>query len=519
MSPEHSHSVRRIPSLAACLAGAGVLMTLATAFVLILYACPAADDLYRAGIIRTRSWYSEVALNYFIWSGRWSGIGLALVILPRVDIVRWYPILLGALVFFQALGLKTFWRMLLGGTVTRRQVLVLTAATMAVLWASLPYPGETCYWITGGFENQLNISLSLLLIGGLVLARWEEMSRWRARAWTAGLSLLAFGVTGMHEMIALMLCIVLATGTAIALKTRRSTHQGWAWVAVSLSALIGLAVVVVAPGNSIRSSLYPKHGGMIHALEVAWGLAWQLLPSWVLDVRLLAATLVLVLNPSLARARAGGPRWGGISPKLVVTAVWLLIVAGMFLGPSYVLHTPMPGRTLNATYTLFVLGWITAVIVWTRSHAESGGATVTSQEANGPRFARSAALAVLGLSLLVTGNTCNGIVGLRNGVPQNWKRMIHWRDRLILKAVRGGATQVVLPIHDFAAINAANWPRMYSFFDITEHPTYWVNQHVALYYGLQAIRRVPPEARLSAKPERQMEVVGLKPDSAPIGKQ
>ena len=333
MSPEHSHSVRRIPSLAACLAGAGVLMTLATAFVLILYACPAADDLYRAGIIRTRSWYSEVALNYFIWSGRWSGIGLALVILPRVDIVRWYPILLGALVFFQALGLKTFWRMLLGGTVTRRQVLVLTAVTMAVLWASLPYPGETCYWITGGFENQLNISLSLLLIGGLVLARWEEMSRWRARAWTAGLSLLAFGVTGMHEMIALMLCIVLATGTAIALKTRRSTHQGWAWVAVSLSALIGLAVVVVAPGNSIRSSLYPKHGGMIHALEVAWGLAWQLLPSWVLDVRLLAATLVLVLNPSLARARAGGPRWGGISPKLVVDGR---------LAPDRRRHVPRP---------------------------------------------------------------------------------------------------------------------------------------------------------------------------------
>src|SRR5208337_2417167 len=451
--------------------------------------------------------------------------GLELLILTRIDIVRWYPLLLAPLVFFQALGLRVFWRMLLGETVTRRQVLALTAATMAVLWAGLPSPGEFFFWFTGAVEYYLSISLALLLIGGLVQTRWEEMTARRARLWTAGLSLLAFGVTGMHELLALMLCVVLMTGMAITLKTRRSSSQGWAWLAVSLSALIGLAVVAYAPGNFLRaayeSGRNPLHGRSIlmNALEVAWSQAWQQLPSWVLDVRLLAATLVLVLNPSLSRARSGGFPWGGISPKLVVTALWLAIVAGMFFCPSYLLHAPMPKQTLNAAYTLFVLGWITTVIVWTRSHSQPGGATAIGLDANGPRFARSAALAVLGLSLLVTGNTCNGMIGLRNGVPQNWRRMTHRRDRLITEAVRRGATRVEVPMRDFAATYLVNCPRIYFSAEITEDPTWWANQYVACYYGVQSLRRVPPVARLSAKPERQVEVVGLKPQSAPISNQ
>jgi Family of unknown function (DUF6056) len=122
------------------------------------------------------------------------------------------------------------------------------------------------------------------------------------------------------------------------------------------------------------------------------------------------------------------------------------------------------------------------------------------------------------LSLLVTGNTCNGIIGLRNGVPQNWKRMNHRRDHLITEAVRRGATRVEVPMRDFAATYLANCPRTYFFVDITEDPTWWANRYVAYYYGVQCLCRVPPAARPSAKAERQAEVVGLRPQSATISK-
>ncbi len=497
MNPKPSPSPVTFPLIAAWLACAGVLTTLATAFVLALYACPAADDFFRAGSIHSDSWYHEVAVNYFHWSGRWSGIGLALVILPRVDMIKWYPILLGAIVFFQALGLWAFWRILLGEKVLRRHLLALNAVSLAVFWANLPAPGETHYWVTGGIENQLSIWLALLLMGGLVRARWDQMGRARSHFLTALFCALAIFVTGMHELIGMMLCVVLATGTCIALRTGGYRRGGLTWGLVSLSAVIGLAVVLAAPGNKVRSALVAasipqQHQNLLHTFKVAGVEAARVLPTWALDVRLLAATLVLVLSPSLVRARAGAVHWGGVSPTLVITSIWLLIVAGMFLGPSVVLHAPMPGRTLNAAYTLFVLGFIATVVVCARSRAESDSVTATLHKSRGVRFACSWALAILGLSLVLSVNTRDGILGLLKGVPQNWHRMIEWRDEVIRREVQNGATELVLPTRNLAAANRVKWPNLYLFEDITEDPTWYVNQHVARYYRLKTIRRVPP---------------------------
>ena len=523
MSSKPSPSPGRFPLVAACLARVGVLTTLATAFVLALYACPVADDFFRAGSIHTDSWYHEVAVNYFQWSGRWSGIGLALVILPRVDMIKWYPILLEGIVFFQILGLWAYWRMLLGEKVSRRHLLALIAVSLAVFWANLPAPGETHYWVTGGIENQLNIWLALLLMGGLVRARWGQMSLVRSHFLTALLCVLAIFVTGIHELIGLMLCIVLATGTCVALKTGQNGRGSLAWGLVTLSAVIGLAVMMAAPGNRVRSvmvaAIIPqKDQNLLHALKVAGAEAARVLPIWAFDVRLMAAALVLVLSPSPVGAQAGRIRWGKVSPRLVITSIWLLIVTGMFVGPSVVLHVPMPGRTLNAAYTLFVLGFFATVIVWLRSRAESESETLNLLESRRVRFARSGALAILGLSLVLSTNTRDGILGLARGIPQNWHRMIEWRDELIRREVQNGAADLVLQTRNLAAEDRAKWPNLYFFEDITEDPTWFVNQHVARYYRLKTIRRVSPDGTLEDQARRPSEATVVESGRTPISR-
>ena len=523
MSSKPSPSPGSFPLVAAWLARAGVLTTLATAFVLALYACPVADDFFRAGSIHTDSWYHEVAVNYFQWSGRWSGIGLALVVLPRVDMIKWYPTLLGGIVFFQTLGLWAYWRMILGENVSRRHLLALIAVSLAVFWANLPSPGETHYWVTGGIENQLNIWLALLLIGGLVRARWDQLSPVRFLSLTALFCVLAIFVTGIHELIGLMLCIVLATGTCVALKSGQNRRGTFGWGLVTLSAVIGLAVMMAAPGNRARSamvaSIIPqKDQNLLHALKLAGAQAARVLPIWVFDARLMAAVLLLVLSPSPIWAGAGRIRWGEVSPKLVVASIWLLIVTGMFVGPSVIMHVPMPGRTLNAAYTLFILGFFTTVIVWLRSRAESESETVSLRESPRARFARSGALATLGLSLVLSTNTRDGIIGLAKGIPQNWHRMIEWRDQLIRREVQNGATDLVLQTRNLAAEDRAKWPNLYFFEDITEDPTWYVNQHVARYYRLKTIRRVSPDGTLANQARRPSEATVVKSGRAPVSR-
>jgi len=324
-------------------------------------------------------------------------------------------------------------------------------------------------------------------------------------------------------LIGLMLCIVLATGTCVALKTGQNGRGSLAWGLVTLSAVIGLAVMMAAPGNKVRSAMVAaiipqKDQNLFHALKVAGAEAARVLPIWAFDVRLMASALVLVLSPSRVGARAGGIRWGGVSPKLVITSIWLLIVAGMFVGPSVILHIRMAGRTLNAAYTLFVLGFFATVIIWARSCAESESATATLRESRRARFARSGALAILGLSLVMSANTHDGILGLAKGIPQNWRRMIEWRDELIRQEVQNGATELVLPTRNLAAANRAKWPKLYYFEDITEDPTWYVNQHVARYYGLKTIRRVPPDVTLADQAQGPSEAMVVEPGRTPISR-
>ena len=172
--PRRSYSVLSGCSLGECLAGVGVLSTLATALVLILYACPAVDDFARGRWFPLSDWFSAVKYMYLNWSGAWASLGLDVLILPRVDLLRAYPLLLGVVFFFHVLAIYTFWRMLLAETVKRRGTCLLAAGTIAVIWAGLPDPGEAWYWFTGAVEYHLSISLAVLLVGGLVLRDGSE---------------------------------------------------------------------------------------------------------------------------------------------------------------------------------------------------------------------------------------------------------------------------------------------------------------------------------------------------------
>ena len=499
MIDERDRSGWRLPTPAACLAGVGVVATLAMAAALIRFACPVADDFHRAGAFWSQGFFNQLSADYYTWSGRWAGIGLGLLVLSRIDLVRWYPALLGVLALTQGLGLAAFWRTLLGGSAPRRQVLILAVASLALLWAGLPIPAETTHWATGAFENQLNISLGLMLIAGLVSAP-RSRSRPGFVGRTAALSLLAFVLPGMHELIGMMLCLVLGVGAGLALLARRPAREVGAWGAVVLAASAGMAVVVLAPGNAIRASTLPERGGLAAGLLVAAKHAWTWVPGWVLDVRLLAATLAMALSPSMARARPDWPRWGKVPPLAVVVPVWFLVVAGMFLVPGVILQQPLPGRTLDAAYTLFLLGWIVAAFVGTRARGVESPVGVSPTAAT--RTVRSAALAVLGLALILSGNTRAGIEELHAGSPQRWSSVLRWRDRMLTDVARGGATRADVPPLDRLPLY-----RMYMGVDVREDPKYWVNKHVASYYRLEGVRALPPGTRLAVRPE----AVGLKP--------
>ena len=115
---------------------------------------------------------------------------------------------------------------------------------------------------------------------------------------------MAIVATGMHELFGLLLCIVLAVGTAIAFRVGH--HSRWLWLGVLAVAIIGLVFVLAAPGNYIRASEY--HAGQNLRLTLREGSEHLLrcVLAWAMDPKLLFASLLFVFHPAIRRIR---PPW------------------------------------------------------------------------------------------------------------------------------------------------------------------------------------------------------------------
>src|SRR5262249_6295812 len=167
------------------------------ATTLFWYAQPLADDFARAYKGRMQGVVPATIQEYFTWTGRWAASGLDYFLTSSFDLVRLYPLLLvmnPALLACAAYVL--LWAAEIGDA--RRQRLALTAAALALYWVGMPHPGETIYWLTGGADNLTCLSLSLLLLAGLL--RYRARTRGASVAVGTGLSLLAVLITGFHEL-------------------------------------------------------------------------------------------------------------------------------------------------------------------------------------------------------------------------------------------------------------------------------------------------------------------------------
>ncbi len=480
----------------------GVAATVVILCLPMAFAWPMVDDYLRAADGRDLGTAATVSGNYHQWSGRWAAIGLQAFLFSATDMRRSYPLWLGALAVAEAAAVFALWRILIPRT--RRTAAALPAATtLALLWTARPAPEESLYWVCGGTEYRLSIVLAVLVVAGL--AHWDgPAKKGGADSWTRALLLApsAAVVAGLHELIGLLFCLVLAAGAAVTWRGRSPGRV--AWGAAAAAALAGFLVVFFAPGNAYRSLYFPLAGDPARTVTLAVTQAGYEIPGWLFDARLLLATALLVLVPPWGH-ESGAPSDGHRSAPWpwIVPWVGLLSLAGMFLGPSWATGTTMPPRALAAAHTLFVIGYLATLRLWLPR-------LPNSFRPDGPLARRWAAVAALGLAaaLPLTGNARLAIRELALGKVQAWRRAMAERD-VVLEEARGTEGVVVVP-------PLAVQPFIFSANDITEDPTDWRNVYVARFYQVEALRTAPPprERPTALPPPAVIDGGGTRPPAA-----
>ena len=453
------------------------------ALLLITWAEPLLDDFCRASLAVFRAQVvlpahsfqkgpgiiNYVIWNYFIWSGRWAGIGFETVILSTTMLPGAYPWVVFTLIVAQYLFLYlAIWNFVEDACLT----LYLSALITSAYWANMPSPQEGIFWVPGAVESQLPLTLGLVLFS-FILSRHPSTKASSTRFRIIAASGLGLVTPAFHELAGGVLVLALSAITASAFLWGSSDKK--MWLTVWGATAIGFLVVFVAPGNFHRLNV-ARMDTSANYLMLFHGLLREIrryILPWCLDFKHWLLAVVIWLDPGVASVRA---KFSGMSSFRAIVGfalVWLLSIV-MILGVTIYIFEYPAGRTLNFIYGVFLIGWITLAFLLTRPH---------------PRFslppayrvtALSSALFLFSALVLTSNNTVTGMLDIISGRARSWS--VEMNNRFTALKTAGQSANLFLPpISAHPGILSAAG-------DINENPGYWANQCLSLYFGVSSVQ-------------------------------
>jgi hypothetical protein len=483
---DHEPYVRRI--LDVLLVGSVAVVCLVSMFYT-AYAPAAADDFCRSIGVGNGSWFDQILAavdgSYREWSGRWATHAIYAAVFPYLGITTArYNLLLSLSLVLWIVFFFIFLQIFFRGTMSTWRKIMLATTLAATYFAYMPVPGETWLWLTGSIEYQLPSLVMAITLAMLTGTWFLGSSNVRRQIVVVAASLLALVVTGLNELVGLILFGLILVGLiAAASRGRRDVTIAVAFVAVV--AAVGIAINVLAPGSEARiaheqqAGNWPDSSRLTSVVREAFlepgvtPVAW-LRSSWFLWLSMLCLT-----SSWFAQARPSWvdwrwPLWRPISTSACVAPlVGIVGVHLCVLVVTYGQGVRPPFRVLNVVYSLLVVSWIASMAALP-SHVR-----LAAKEGVVSRLVNVIAGVMLPLSLVTSPSVLRGIVDAR-WVLQDQVPALEARDREIRARVAAGETEISLDPISYSST-------MFFWRELAADPRDWRNNCFALYYGAGSV--------------------------------
>ncbi len=241
--------------------------TLSAVFLLISYeisfSVPVIDDYSRAGDTATIGLLRSMRAEYIGWSGRFFSTTLESALNYFIYINHFYSFVIVTLwivsIYFIYLAINAIF------DVRRGVALAIAVVLEMERWCLLTGPQESFFWLTGAVENYLSVSVFIFLWASTL--RLQAECRTPSVAVIGALAVGSFLAAGLHELYAAVFVVSLALVTgAVSIQIR--SIKMWPLIILG-AAVLGLAIVVAAPGNVVRASFFPKEFDRVTAVLLA----------------------------------------------------------------------------------------------------------------------------------------------------------------------------------------------------------------------------------------------------------
>ncbi len=445
-----------------------------TLVALALFTYPAADDFCFQEKVGRLGFAGAQADWYTTWFGRYTAS--ALMSWLMLAGTAWYPL---AAVLVLLTWLASIWlllRAVLGDAFPRRTVLIAAGTGFVMYGAFAPSANGAFYWASAALPYQVGATL-LLLVLAINIRRTRAISQGRP---TGSLSvpvaanvLLGLALAGTNETAALLAIMLLAAGAGLARRLRQRAILPWLVGLVSVA--IGLAIVILAPGNDVRLQHFPEGQNLFRALyrtaahTLGFIVRESANPALWLAAALVAAPLWSILSDSTRDWMVRRRGW------LVLLALWVAMIAACFFPANYAMGAGPPRRAVNLAFVVILLGWIPVATAlaerfWAGRHFFLPSPHV-----------RPLLLLALGLSLAGGSQMREMYKDLGNG--PGFREELVRREEVIRMAAKQGIREVEVP-------PLRTRPKHLYFVDLARNPAEFQNQCLAGVFGLKTIRIV-----------------------------
>lgn len=332
--------------------------------ILSFYALPQYDD-FSLGL--TLQKYNIIQAQY-VWYNSWTGRYTAHALFSVFHPIAYQNLtmigLISALIQIAfSLSLYLGIRKILPRNTSIIESLCLFCCILLSYFWQLPSPSEAFYWIPSSFCYQLGIILCLIFFSNL----WSDDGIYNRKKFLILLSC-AILIPGTSEIASLLLLSGLFSTIAFYFFDKRKiSRETW----VILGIVIGCALFsFLSPGNTKRTNV-------IHAIA----------GSNPGNIQFTLSSVVIIIKEQILQLLLR-------SPLLPISLIFLLIISSIkwtsiinfkktyfvlyilvWIGTYFILHVPFiyktgilhtPGRILNITQFLFIVGWFGFLVLIVR---------------------------------------------------------------------------------------------------------------------------------------------------------
>jgi hypothetical protein len=323
-----------------------------------------ADDYCFAANVQSKGFTGATQYYYYNWQGTFSSTAVQSgIALMGSSWIRWLPVIL---IIGWWIGLIYLaWQVceILNFNESRLSAVVLATLILYAILEGAPTVFQSIYWTSGSVTYAVPMVLFTLWSGLLLHAVRRTMSLYVLGTGAVIAAITAGLLAGFSPIFAVFELGVLAL-MLLTVWLLRPNHFRSAAILVILSligAAIGMFVMVAAPGNSVRQSLFDKPPTLLALIGINLTNSGFFVGMDLYQVSLLPHLVVLVIggwliasgvqsNSSLHMQVKRAPRiW-----LLMTLCVALLLLFGLFLPTSYNISQFPPGRALIIPHVVMV---------------------------------------------------------------------------------------------------------------------------------------------------------------------